>query len=48
MNLAWSQAHCPPANEIKVTFAFLPAFNYISGRTAWAQNLNEEKENIRE
>ena len=47
MNLAWSQAHCSPANEIKATFAFLPAFNYISGRTARAQRLNEETKNKR-
>lgn len=43
MNLAQSQAHCSPANEIKETFAFLSAFNYISGRTARAQRLNEER-----
>lgn len=29
INLARSQAHCSPANEIKATFAFLPAFNYF-------------------
>lgn len=48
MNLAQSQAHCSPANEIKATFAFLPAFNYISGRTARAPRLNEERGDVRE
>ncbi len=46
-NLAESQAHCSPANEIKETFAFLPAFNYISGRTARAQRLNEERGKVK-
>lgn len=48
INLVQSQTHCSPANEIKATFAFLPAFNYISGRTAWAQRLNEGRGEIRE
>lgn len=43
MNLAQSQAHCSSANEIKVTFAFLPTFNYASGRTARAQRFNKER-----
>lgn len=43
MNLAESQAHCSSANEIKAIFAFLPAFNYSSGRTARARRLNEER-----
>lgn len=44
MNLAKSQAHCSPANEIKATFAFLSLFNYISGRTVRARCLGEERE----
>lgn len=48
INLAQSQTHCSPANEIKATFAFLPAFNYISGRTVQAQRLNEGRGEIRE
>lgn len=43
MNLAWSLAYCSPANEIKATFASLPAFNYVSGRTVRAWFFNEKE-----